>query len=296
MMHCFRLAGICVVALLLLGSRPDAVCMGAQEAEKDSPYDSIDWQAGPCIAKLANLATINVPEGYGFTGKEGTIQFLELNQNPTSGTELGLILSQNGDWFVVFEFDESGHVKDDEKDSLDADAILAGIREGTEAANKIRQSKGWAPMHIQGWQHRPYYDPVTHNLTWSIKAVSDDAEVLNHSIRLLGREGVMHADVVADPMDIDSAVAAFDGMLKSYTFNPGFRYSEYRKGDKLAAYGLTALIAGGAGAVAAKSGLLAKFWKIILAGILFAGGAIVKFFKTVFSRGVENPSRVSGQE
>ena len=40
---------------------------------------------------------------------------------------------------MVFEYDDSGYVKDDDKDELDADAMLASIREGTEQANVERK-------------------------------------------------------------------------------------------------------------------------------------------------------------
>ena len=46
-------------------------------------------------------------------------------------------------------------------------------------------------------------------------------------------------------------------------FKAGSRYAEFGQGDKIAAYGLTALVAGGAGAALAKSGLLSKMWKAI---------------------------------
>src|SRR2546422_1986744 len=39
--------------------------------------------------------------------------------------------------------------------SLDADGILAGIRKGTEASNKIRQQKGWPAFHVTGWSRPP---------------------------------------------------------------------------------------------------------------------------------------------
>ena len=52
-------------------------------------------------------------------------------------------------------------------------------------------------------------------------------------------------------------------------------YSDFRAGDKVAEYGLATLVAGGATAVAAKTGLLAKLWKLIAAGI----AALIAFLK-----------------
>ena len=50
-------------------------------------------------------------------------------------------------------------------------------------------------------------------------------------------------------------------LLEGFSFVGGKTYAEYRQGDKMAGYGLAALIGGGAFAAAAKSGLLAKFFK-----------------------------------
>jgi len=52
------------------------------------------------------------------------------------------------------------------------------------------------------------------------------------------------------------------------------------KGDKVAEYGLTGLIVGGAAAVAAKAGVFKWLWKVILAGIVGIGA----FFKKLFGK------------
>jgi uncharacterized membrane-anchored protein len=43
-------------------------------------------------------------------------------------------------------------------------------------------------------------------------------------------------------------------LLQNYSFNEGEKYSEFRSGDKIAEYGLSALIVGGAAAAAVKTG------------------------------------------
>jgi uncharacterized membrane-anchored protein len=66
-------------------------------------------------------------------------------------------------------------------------------------------------------------------------------------------------------------------------FDSGHRYADYKKGtDKLAAYGLGALVGGG---IAAKAGLFAKLGvvllaakKFIIAGVVAVSAAVKKFF------------------
>lgn len=248
----------------------------------------IRWQSGPSVGSLGDIAQITVPEGFRFTGQAGTRTFLELTQNPTNGSELGILLPESveaGRWFVVFDFNAIGYVKDDEKDKLDADDMISSIRQGTEAANEERKRRGWATMNIVGWHTAPFYDTRSNNLTWAITGAAEDGQVVNYSVRLLGRRGVMNVDLVLAPEEVDAVVPAFEKVLGGFAFKQGSRYAEFVQGDKVAAYGLTALVAGGAGAALAKSGLLGKFWKAIVVGVL----ALVGFIKKLFGRGGNEP-------
>ena len=67
-------------------------------------------------------------------------------------------------------------------------------------------------------------------------------------------------------------------------FNEGKRYTDFNGStDKVAAYGLAALIGGIAakklGLLAGLGLFLAKFAKLIVVGVAAAGGAVAKFFK-----------------
>jgi uncharacterized membrane-anchored protein len=269
-----RLIVVCVAWVAAFGS-------GVVSAHAQQPTSGIDWEAGPTTGSLGDIAQITVPEGFRFTGRAGTRTFLELTQNPTNGSELGILLPESpegGRWFVVFDFNAIGYVKDEEKDSLDADGMIKSIRQGTEAANEERKRRGWSTMRIVGWHTPPFYDTRTNNLTWAITAAADDGQTVNYSVRLLGRRGVMNVDLVLSPEEVEAVVPAFEKVMAGFSFKPGSRYAEFVQGDKVAAYGLTALVAGGAGAALAKSGLLGKLWKGIVVAVLALIGAIKKFF------------------
>ncbi len=82
-----------------------------------------------------------------------------------------------------------------------------------------------------------------------------------------------------------TAVPAYNSFVKkNFTWKAGESYAEFREGDKVAEYGLAALIAGGAAAVAIKTGFLAKFLKPIIIGVIALFGAIASFFKKLFGR------------
>jgi len=300
-----------VVACALLGARttraqaPTAADSAEMKA-RHAKFASIEWLTGPSKGRLGEIGEIEVPKGCRLTQQRGATTFLELSQNIPDGNEVGLMLcvdasdsasDDDSQWFVIYTYDESGYVKDDEKTHLNADTILKSLRDGTEEGNRERKKRGWAEMHIDGWVRAPYYDEKTHNLTWSFKGGdSEGGTVVNESVRLLGRGGVLHADLVLNPKQVDSVTPEFDKVMLSTTFVPGSRYSEWKSGDKVAEYGLTALIAGGAGAVAMKTGLFAKLgallvglWKVIAAAFVALATRIKSLFKRKPKSGDETP-------
>jgi len=99
----------------------------------------------------------------------------------------------------------------------------------------------------------------------------------------------MEVTLVCDPQMLAGLLPTYRRLLAGYRYTQGNTYAEYVEGDKIAEYGLAALITGGAVAVAAKSGLLKHLWKFI---VLIAA-AIGGFFKKLFGRGAkaERPVR-----
>ena len=252
----------------------------------------MDWEEGPTTAELGRMATIEIPEGFRFVGKPGAGKFMEMLQNPSDGKELGVLLNIETGWFVVFDFSDMGYVKDDDKDELDAKAIIDSIREGTEQANKVREERGWPTMSVVGWHEEPYYDADTNNLTWSIRGSSDDGETINHSTRMLGRRGVMRVNLVASAEEIDAALPVFNEMLGEFAFTSGNKYSEFTRGDKIAEYGLAGLIVGGTGVALVKSGLLQKFGKLIVVGVVALLGMLKKLFSGLTGRQTADSANV----
>lgn len=250
--------------------------MGAQS----SPLDNVKFQEGPSVGALKNTASLKVPAGYVFVGAKDARVVMEAMQNPTSGNEMGYISPQDDDWFVLFQFDDLGYVKDDEKGSLNAKAMLDSIKAATEEGNKERKQRGWPLMTITGWEQQPRYNEATHNLEWAIRAETEGKPLINYNTRLLGRGGVMRVTLVADPKQINAVLPKFRTLMDGYQYNQGHRYAEFTAGDKTAKYGLTALVVGGASAVAVKSGFFKWGWKLIVAGVI----ALLAWVKSLFSR------------
>ncbi len=250
----------------------------AQEAEYQKFLESLDWKTEGA-GKLGSLAEIQVPTGYRFTGSSGTIKLMEMYGNLTNGTELGYLSPLDMNWFAVFEFDDCGYVKDDEKDKLDADAILKQMKEGQIQANEELSKRGMSTLEVLGWHTPPFYNPSTNNLEWAIRLRgSDGSEILNYKTKLLGRRGVMDVVLVCDEAKMSTVLPEYQNLLKGYSYLKEESYAAFKQGDKIAEYGLTGLILGGGLLMAAKSGLLTKLWKPILFGLIGIGAVLKRIF------------------
>ena len=262
--------------------------------DKPKPKEEVpdvEWIVGPEIVDLGrNMAQLEIDEHYVFADAKNTRKYMKSIGNPPTNLEVGLVMPNIEDaaWFLLFQYFPTGYVKDDEKDTIDSDAILEEIKKGTEEANKIREEKGYGSLDILGWHIEPRYDEETNNLIWSLLADEQGYEIVNFNTRLLGRYGYMSAVLVADKSTFGYAKPWVDDILENFSYKDGKKYFEYVEGDSLAKFGLSALIAGGAGVAATKMGLLklllqgGKFTIAAVIGLLaFIGGII----KSIFGRG-----------
>ena len=230
----------------------------------------IPWQTGPSVVELADVGQITVPAGCRFVGAKWTRTLLEWMEETINGNEIGFLAPNENDatWFVIFEFSETGHVSDNEKDNLDRDAILTSIRKGTQDNNL-------------NWECSPQYNEQTRHLQWAVCTESNELPVVNYNTCFLGRTGVMEINLVAAPDNLARSLPVFQSLLSGYSYLPGNRYAEFHQDDKIAQFGLSALVTGGAATVPMKTGLLQHFWKFLVAGIVGTGA----FFKKLYGSG-----------
>jgi len=270
----------------------------AVQAQRDpgqiiQELQKLAWQQGPGEGAIGSKAKIRIPDGYSFLDDRNTRRFLELMGNPPRDNHF-MLAPANLDWFAVFSFDPVGYVKDDEK--IDADALLDSLKKGDGPSNEERKRLGMAPIHTDGWHVPPHYDAGTRRLEWGMRLRDEKGGLhVNYTSRLLGRSGVMSAVLVSSPQSLNEDMKEFNTALAGYDFVAGEKYAEFKSGDKIAEYGLAALVVGGAAAAAAKAGLfksLGKFLWVIIGGALMGGWAL---FKKFFGRR-ETPPPGPGQQ
>jgi uncharacterized membrane-anchored protein len=294
----FSAHALCVLVAMvaLAGASAQPADTGDAAATPAEQENAAAWRAavaamvaGPSSVTLRDQATLTLPEGFGFVpAKEGS-DVMKVMGNSTDDRFLGLVLPLEKDskYFVSVEYESAGYIKDDEAKEWDAAGLLQTLKDGTEAGNAERERRGIDPIKVTRWVEPPAYDSVTHRLVWSAEATlkngTDPDPTINYNTYVLGREGYVSANLITTASTVETDRREAAPLLSAFAFNGGKRYEDFNSStDKIAAYGLTALIGGIA---AKKLGLLAlgaaffvKFAKIIIVGVVAVGAAARKFF------------------
>ncbi|MEK7707228.1 MAG: DUF2167 domain-containing protein, partial [Verrucomicrobiota bacterium] len=208
-----------------------------------SALDQIQWITGPAKAGLGKIAEVNIPEGYKFADERSARSLLKRMKNPVPKDLVGILAPASGEWFAVLEFGDIGYVRDDDKDRLDAGAMLNAVRRTITRQNKEGSTSGQVPINSADWELRPVYDPSEHKLEWAIRIrTGDQAEVvINHAVRLFGRRGVLNV-IAVQPHKSDLNLAPLREIAKGISFKAGECYRDYQQGDKLARSSLADLV------------------------------------------------------
>jgi uncharacterized membrane-anchored protein len=120
---------------------------------------------------------------------------------------------------------------------------------------------------------------------WIVSLHSAHGRFVNAVALQLGRHGYERFTLVTDGTNPAADRVALANYVQDYRFDPGFRFSDYVTGDKVAGFGVAALVGTAAGVTLAKTGALAaillllkKFFVVIIA----AGAALYGRFKKSF--------------
>lgn len=246
---------------------------------QNDEVSELNWVIAPAVGKIGDKAEFKITGSSLFLNSIETDKFLQMNGNlPTK--DAYTIANEKANWFAILRFVEDGYVKDDEK--VDADALLKSLKEGNKIGNVKKKEKGLEIMTLEGWYFPPRYDNENKRLEWGTKLLSEDRKsvTVNVTTKVLGKSGYTTAILVTAPETLETDLIDFKTTLKNFDYVSGEKYSEWKQGDKVAAYGLGALVLGGASAVATKKGGL----KLILIGILAACAAIWAGIKKFFTK------------
>lgn len=249
---------------------------------------------GPKVIDIHDQATFSLPGGMGWIPSATAARLLRALGNTIDETSLaGLVVPTDGkgEWLDVITYVNDGYVRDDDARDWKADDILESLRKGTESANATRRELGAPELEVTGWAQLPQYDSSTHRLVWAARVTNkqtgvrvDNDPSVNYRTTALGREGYLATTLVTSESLLAADKPVADKILSGLNFVDGKRYADFNeKTDRVAEYGLAALVAGVAakklGLFALIAAFVAKFAKVGLLALLGAGAAFTKLFK-----------------
>ena len=253
--------------------------------------DTLHYQNSGKVS-LGYIASLDIPKGFKFLdGKQAAYVLHDIWKNPYSES-LGMLIPEDRSpflrdcWAVEITYEEDGHIKDDDAKDIKYDELLKQMQQQVTESNPERVKQGSRAIELTGWAETPYYDGKTHKLYWAkkLKEVGDSVEFLNYNIRVLGRKGVLVLNAIGGLDQLDEIKQQTPTIIAATNFTAGNTYEEFNSSvDKVAAYGIAGLIAGGilmkTGLFAKLGILLLKFIKPLLVGVSAFGAWVMRFFR-----------------
>ena len=205
------------------------------------PAPEVSWVVGPKQASLGTLADIEVPQGYRLTDEAGARILLERMKNPVPDGLIGILAPDSGKWWIVLTFTDVGYVKNADKERIDPAAVLKAVQKRSAMQNSERTEQGMASIVSVDWERPPVYDAERHSLEWALRAETQSSKVVNDTMLLLGRRGVLEI-ITVQPYEASSDSIPLQQLIKNITFKEGQRYADYENGEKTADVSLSQLI------------------------------------------------------
>ena len=289
-----------MVACLSLGLSVAAAQEAGAEAEAQwrawaAEFEAgLDRRTGDVIVARGEVL-LSVPDGYYYLDKQDARAVLEdAWGNPEDDSTLGMIFPaglsplDEDVYGVNLTYDRDGYVSDEEASEIDYDDLLADMQRATEGENGWRVENGYGRLDLVGWAEQPAYDPASNKMVWAkqLRFEGSEQDTLNYNVRALGRRGVVQANFIAGMDQLSQVREAAPEVMDMIFFTSGNQYADYQDGDRVAAYGIAGMVAGGA-VLAKKTGLIAlvlvfakKFAVVGLAAAAGLFGAARKFFSS----------------
>jgi len=295
--HCLAAAGIALCAILLSSdafAQPAPSTEASRKAELDAAWQAAGkaGTAGPADIVLIDQATLKIPQYDFFVPKAEGARVLRALGNVVNETNfIGLVVGQRktDQWIVTVRYIKEGYIKDDDAKNWNADELLNNIKEGVEETNKDRVTRGFPEVQVVGWVEPPAYDAPSHRLVWSLLAKDkgqpdSTAKGVNYNTYALGRDGYFSLNLLSNSARIANEKAVAHELLANLAYNSGKRYEDFSATtDRIAEYGLAALVGGIAikklGLFALAAAFFLKFAKVILLAAAVVGAAVMKFFR-----------------
>ncbi len=289
------IAVLAIVAALFLPARGDEKKPSPKEMEMIQKamkaIGELQYQSGEVSLAGGKVKLMLPPEFQYLDPANARKVLVDIFGNPPdSGSTDGMIVPKginfiaDGGWTAVLKWKGDGYVKDDDFAKINFNEMLDDLKKGYKAGSDERVSKGYGKMELAAWAQQPHYDRATHKLYYAkLFDVQGPEQQLNYDIRVLGRHGHLELSIMSSRSEMQDIEAKSPAILGMVDFTEGNRYADFKPGtDKVAAYGIAGLIAGG---VLAKAGFFKLIWvgilaakKFVIIGVIAVGVWLKKLF------------------
>ena len=248
-------------------------------------FEWVSSDVSPQINIPNSKASINLEDFYYVDILENYRQVQQLMywsngiEYPRTTHYLDIYLTDQDSYVVnVEKFIGDGYIKGDDWSQVDPDEFLEQLKSASVENNKERLKNGYNTVQDIRWHIKPEFNKDLGYVYYSLIVVFDDGnETYNSTAMVLGREGYTDLTFVFKESIAHLMPNEIDKVVQSFDYNSGVQYSDFKAGDKIAAYGVGALVAGSLGIKGlAKTGGLAviaafakKLWFIILLPFIF---------------------------
>lgn len=272
-------------------SEPQAAAQDDDHMSAEDFMASLKFQDGT-INLPGDIASIRLSDDFRYLNPDDAERVLVAWGNPPGNDSAGMLVPRHADlfgpsgWAVIISYEEDGYVSDEDADSIDYTEMLHNMQTETEEENNQRLEAGYEAIQLIGWAAPPHYDSSDKKLYWAreLKFGNEEENILNYNIRVLGRKGVLVLNAVAGMSQLATVETGMQEVLAITDFNTGHRYADFNPDvDKVAAYGIGALVAG---KLAANAGLFAKLGvlllvlkKYIVLIVIAVGAVLSRLFK-----------------
>jgi uncharacterized membrane-anchored protein len=277
------------LALLCLAAVTPAQAQMTPEQRREE-MGKIPWVRDGSHKLGESSSTLSLPPDHAAAFAADAVRFETLlgNSDLASRHVEAVVINRRNEQVIFQSFNDEGYITLDDWKDVDAAAMLETIKDNTEKGNAEKISDGFSPVHVKGWLQQPTLDRDGNTVRWAIAADDSGTAIVNAVALRLGRRGFEKLTWVGDANAYVAQGGELDLMLGSHTFDPGFRYADFVSGDKVAAYGVGALVATLVGAKLAKvglfAGLLVLLKKFGVFAVIALGGLFAKFGRALFGQ------------
>jgi uncharacterized membrane-anchored protein len=273
-----------LAVLAAIGSHPAFAQRKTSQAEIDPQQERAElsrmhWISHGNLKFATSSSTLTVPPTLNAVSDNEARRVSEIfNGMPDPNVE-GIVIAEDGS-VVYLTYAPAGYVSLDDWADIDPDTMIESIRKNTEEGNAARTARGISALHVTGWLQKPTLDRANNQAYWAFSATSADGGRLVNAVALqLGRNGYEKLIWAGEPATFQTS-NMLGQVMQARSFDQGSRYFDHIDGDKMAGYGIAALVGAIAGAkvvkVAAGLGLLVLLKKFFIVPIILVGVAFKK--------------------